>query len=443
MLARTTSGAPVPRFLGMKTSTRFILALAGSALVVASLPTAAQADDVNLTPARSTAGSPAFDSGAQPFSVAVLPDGSQVVVGSIPDTGRKVASFLPNPGNPNQFLLEGSILGTDHQFGSAVGLAFDSAKRLWMADAAGPNGPSINSYAAGFGPGAAELPPRLSISGSYTGMHTPSEALLTKSGEIVVSDLNQNRLFIYPANTGGNIRPARSVQTGIVSPFGAALDSTGMIYVANNGNNSITVYPANAGSTTAPIRVIQGPDTQLGGPRKIAIDTSNNIYVTNTGTESVLVFAAGATGNVAPVKRVIGASTQLNNPAGIALDAARRVYVVNGINSGTGNVLVQFPTLMPFLKPTVVRSLKVSGSSAGSTRTVSWLSPSNNGGTPITKYRIIVKKGTTTLYDRTTTSRRYTLLRSKLKNGTNRVYVYAYNKVGRSSATTRTFTVTK
>lgn len=404
---------------------------------------AAQADDVDTAPLRATSGYPAFDSGAQPFSVAVLPDGSQVVVGSIPDVGRKVASFVPSPSNPNQFLLEGSILGTDHSFGSAVGLAFDSAKRLWMADAAGPNGPSINSYAAGFGPGIAELPPRLSISGNYTRMHAPSEALLTRSGEIVVSDVQENKVFIYPANTGGNIRPARQIQTGIDAPFGVALDSSGMIYVANSANNSITVYPAHAGSTTAPIRVIQGPNTQLDGPRKIAVDTSNNIYVTTAGTESVVVFAAGATGNVAPVKRVIGASTQLSQPAGIALDAARRVYVVNVTNSGAGNILVQFPTLMPFLKPTAVRSVKVSGASASSTRTVSWVSPSNNGGTPITKYRIIVKKGTTTLYDKYTTSRYYRLSRSKLKNGTNKAYVFAYNKVGRSSATSRTFTVYK
>jgi streptogramin lyase len=427
----------------METPTRFILALAGSALVVAGLPAAAQANDVNTAPARSTAGSPAFDSGAQPFSVAVLPDGSQVVVGTVPDVGQKVASFRPDPGNPNQFLLDGSILGSDHFFGSAVGLAFDSAKRLWMADASGPNGPSINSYPAGFGPNIEVLAPRLSISGHYTGLVAPSEALLTKSGEVVVSDMAQNKVFIYPANTGGNIRPARYVQTSIGAPYGAALDSAGQIYVANYANSSITVYPANAGSTTAPIRLIQGSNTQLDGPRKIAVDTSNNIYVTNGNTESVVVFAAGATGNVAPVKRVIGAGTQLDNPMGIALDAARRVYVVNGINSGTGKVLVQFPTLMPYLKPTAVRSLKVSGGSKSSTRTISWTAPSNTGGTPIIKYRVLVKKGSTTLYNKTTTGRSYNLSRTRLENGTNTVTITAVNKIGDAPAVKKTFTVTK
>lgn len=428
----------------MKTPTRFILALAGSALVVAGLPTAAQADDVNTVPMRSTA-EPVFASNAEPFSVAVLPDGSRILVGTVPNVGAKIVSLVPGP-NAGQFTRESTILGNKHHFGSAVGLAFDSSKRLWMTDASGPYGPSVNSYAAGFGPGItddSEVSPRLTIMGNYTVMHDPSEALVTKSGEIVVTDLSQDKVFIYPANTGGNIRPARYIQDGIATPFGAALDGAGQIYVANNGDNSITIYPANASSSTGPTRTIKGPNTQLNEPRKIAVDTSNNIYVTNAGSDSVVVFAAGANGNVAPVKRIVGASTQLNNPAGIALDAERRVYVVNMINSGVGDNLVQFPTLMPFKVPAVARAMKVSGSSKSKTRTVSWSAPANNGGTPVTRYKVVVKKGSKTLYSKFVTGRSFKMSRSKLKSGTNTAYVYAYNRIGSAPAAKKSFTVKK
>jgi len=404
---------------------------------------AAQADDVNTAPVRSTDGDPAFDTGAIPFSLAVLPDGSKILVGSVPDVGRKIASFRPDPGVPGNFQLNGSILGTDHNFGSAVGLSFDSSKRVWMTDVMGPAGPTVNSYAASFAPGLPELAPRLSISGNYTGLHNPADVLLTKSGEIVVPDLSEDKVVIFPAGTGGNIKPARTIEVGISSPFGAALDSAGRIYVANSANDSITVYPANATSATTPSQVIMGPDTKLSGPRKIAVDTSNNIYVTNFDASSVTVFAAGATGNVAPVKRLVGANTLLDQPVGIALDAERRVYVVNGINSGVGKILVQFPTLRPFLKPSSVRSIKVSGSSKSKTRTLSWSVPANDGGTPITKYRVLVKKGSSVLYNKYVTSRSYKVSRSKLKSGLNRVYVYAYNKVGVAPYATKTFTVKK
>ena len=56
---------------------------------------------------------------------------------------------------------------------------------------------------------------------------------------------------------------------------------------------------------------------------------------------------------------------------------------------------------------------------------------------------MIVKKGTATLYSKYVTTRSYTLLRSKLKNGTNKVYVYAYNKIGSSPSASTSFTVKK
>ncbi len=430
----------------MKTPARLVLTLAGSALVAAGLPAAAHADDVNLTPSRSTNGDPAFDNGAVPFSVAVLPDGSRVLVGTVPDVGRKVVSFNPGP-NASQFTIENTVLGNDHGFGSAVGLSFDSSNRLWMADATGPHGlPSINSYAAGFGPGITaltNLAPRLSIAGDYTELVGPADVLLTKSSEIVVADKDTDMVSVFPANTGGNIKPTRTIETDVSDPFGLAQDSVGQIYVTNSSDNSVTVYPANATSATSPIRTIKGPDTHLEGPRKIAVDTSGNIYVTSGDSNSVVVFATGANGNAAPVKRIVGASTGLSSPAGIALDAERRIYVVNLVNSGAGKVLVQFPIQMPFKVPTGARSIKVSGSSKSKSRKISWTTPADTGGAPITKYVVVVKKGSKVLATKTTTGRSFTVSRSKLKDGSNKVYVTAYNRAGKSPVATKTFSVNK
>lgn len=427
----------------MKTPARFILALAGASLVVAGFPmSAAQADDVNIAPVRSTDGSGAFFTDAYPYSLAVLPDGSRVVVGSAAGI-PKLVTFRPGS-NASQFDLENTVLGDDHDFQSTAGISFDYAHRLWVADGGAE---TIFSYAAGFGPGitpSTVLAPRLSISGNFTGLlQPPSDVQVTKSGEVVVAGWSANKVFTYPANTGGNILPVRTIEVGLDAPIAVALDSAGQVYVLNFNSNSIAVFPANADSTTSPIRVIEGSNTQIDEPSKIAVDSSNNIYVTNSITNSVVVFAAGASGNVAPVKRVVGASTELNTPAGIALDADRRVYVANWITSGTGKAVVQFPTLMPFLKPTAARSIKVSGSSKSSTRTISWTAPSKTGGTPVTKYLVVVKKGSKTFYSKTTTSRSYKVSRSKLKSGTNTATITAYNKVGPAPSVKKSFSVKK
>ena len=414
---------------------------------------AAQASDINAVPIRSSNGAGEFASGggfAHAQSVAVTPTGSRVYVGSSEFTGARVAAYIPNPSpGSTTFSADGRLYGAPSGLASSYGVKIDKLGRLWTAD-------QVNKTVSAFAPNAVtgnpeNSTPALTISGPNTGLEGPNDVAFAPNGDVIVSDNGSfhKTVRIYAANTGGNISPKAVIDAGVGGPSGVAVDSHGVIYVANAGLDTIQVYAANATTGATTIRTISGASTTLHTPRKLAIDSSDNLYVVNTNLgefangSSVAVFAPGAHDDATPVARLVGAATTLQRPSGIALDANRNVYVSDSSDPVTSNLLTKFSPLMPFLKPSTVRNLTVSGSSTSSTRTVRWSSPTNNGGTPITKYRIIVKMGTTTLYDKTTTSRSYKLWRSKLRSGTNKVNVYAYNKVGRSTAVIKSFTVKK
>jgi len=421
-----------------------------SALSLVLTAAAAYASDHNVAPVRASSGAGQFAVGAgaaRPFSVAATPDGASVFVGTTDGTSPRVVAFKAGAAT-GSFIVSG-LLGTSTAksgLSSSYGLRIDAAGRLWTADEASKTVSAFLQSDADFGDHA----PQLTISGPNTTLDKPADVAFAPNGDVIVGDEGSSPgLRIFPKDRGGNIAP-KTVIAISGAPTGVAVDSKGQIYVANAALDTIQVFAAGAGAGASPIRTIAGPNAALHTPIKLVIDSSDNLYVANrnnggiNGGSSVAVFAPGAHDDAPPVARItppaVGDLTTLVNPTGLALDANRNIYVADPTSP---NVVMKFAPLIPLAKPSAVRSLKISGSSTSTTRTVSWATPTSNGGTPITKYRVVVKKGTATLYDKTTTSRAYKLLRSKLKAGTNRVYVYAVNKVGSSPSVTKTFNVTK
>ncbi|KRC65910.1 hypothetical protein ASE12_14755 [Aeromicrobium sp. Root236] len=435
---------------------RNFAALTAAGLAISCLTmTAAHADtyDVSYAPTRAAT----FNAAGvvHPTDIAVDPspaatdDPSKFALAETNTTFSRVTVLRNNPFNSTGYgLADGSILDTSRSgLSGPQGISYDAKGRIWVAD-------SSSATVSVFPKDTSSSSPYTTIGGmKNTGLSSPSDVAVAANGDVYVANINStSTIRVFGAGRGGDIEPIKTIDSGINNPTSIVIDSKGLIYVANlaggNGNENIAIYAANTESSTPPIRTITGANTHLHGASSLALDSSDNLYVTNAtdGADgSVTVFAPGTSGDAFPIKRLSGGNTGIKYPTGVAVDTNRNVHVVNEYsgNAASEQSVFTFNPLVPLTKPPAARSLKISGSSTSSTRTVSWTAPADNGGTPITKYRVIVKSGTKTLYDRTTTSRSYKLLRSKLKSGTNKVYVYAFNKVGSSPSISKTFTVKK
>lgn len=154
-------------------------------------------------------------------------------------------------------------------------------------------------------------------------------------------------VLVFGAGANGNVAPIRNISgsnTGLVSPSALALDRSGNLYVTNSATvtgkgPTVTVYAAGANGNVSPIQTITGPNTLL-DPVGIAVDSGLNIYVENDSSRSskaglISVFAAGASGNVSPIRTITGSMTKLVYPEGIALDSMGNIYVASDARSST------------------------------------------------------------------------------------------------------------
>ena len=103
------------------------------------------------------------------------------------------------------------------------------------------------------GPRTAEL--RIAADGEST------TVALDGTGNLYVTNLVVNSILVFPAGATDNVPPLRTISgtnTGLSSPTGVVLDNAGNLYVTNNNVNSITVYPPGASGNVPPSRTISG-----------------------------------------------------------------------------------------------------------------------------------------------------------------------------------------
>lgn len=192
--------------------------------------------------------------------------------------------------------------------------------------------PSVRVYEAELG---GDVPPVRTISGSRTGLDTPTMIVRDARGQLYVSNYLGQSITIYAAGASGDVAPVRTItgsSTGIDKPYGLTLDAAGNIYVTNVNSRSITVYAPDAAGNAAPLRTIAGGNTGLIGPTGIRVDAFGQIYVANNDGNSITVYAAGASGDAAPVRRIVGPSTGMNIPSTVEMDAEGQLYVTNAGN---------------------------------------------------------------------------------------------------------------
>ena len=176
-----------------------------------------------------------------------------------------------------------TIVPTTGSFTSPTGLAFDSQRRLWVAD--------------------------------FT-------------GRLIRFDVDQLEI-------GGEQPPAAVVSIS-GNPSAIAFDAGGSLWVSDNVNHVIRKYSAAQLATSgspSPDLVVSATDQSLVNPTGLAFDSYGNLWVANIGGRTLVSFGPDQlTSTGSPVPNVIirsnGAS--LSVPVGLAFDVEGNLWVVGG-----------------------------------------------------------------------------------------------------------------
>jgi DNA-binding beta-propeller fold protein YncE/fibronectin type 3 domain-containing protein len=354
----------------------------------ASLPNGANATSVLGQATFTTNTSATTQSGMnQPFGVAVDGSGNLYVA----DTGNNRVLQFTNPASLANGLNANSVLGqatfttngtatTQSGMNAPVGIAVHPATgKVFVADYINNRVLRFSSTAAAISGSAAEAvlgqPDFTSNIPATTqsGMNNPYGVAVDASGNLYVSDLNNNRVLIFanaaslpnganatsvlgqPVFTSNIIFPTN--QYGMHYPRGLAVDNTGNLYVADDYNQRVLIF---ANAATLPngalaTSVLGQPDfnsnssatsqSGMNSPSGVAVDAAGNLYVSDYGISRVLRFAnAASLPNGAIASVVLGqvdfttsglAKTQngMNYPFGVAVDASGNLYVADTYNN--------------------------------------------------------------------------------------------------------------
>lgn len=354
-----------------------------------------------------------------------------------------------------------------------IGVDHDAAGNLYIASQAN------NSVVVHAGNATGNAGTLRTLSGPATGLAIPRDVALDSNGFLWVVNLN-GMVNVYGPSANGNAAPVKTFGTGGAQGLGIDIAPNGEVYVrkssgynvyspAATGNPAPTsravtglgngfsihvaggkvwtpsgtqlrAYSASADGAASPSQTVV--DAFVGASEVNGVDTdkAGRVFATSFSTNTVKVFTNGATGIASPLKIVGGPATGLSGPTGLTILPGGNFAVASF--QGTQNVAT-FGTL--FKAPGKAIGLKVSGKAKAKKRLISWKAPSSDGGSAITSYRVVIKKGSKTLLVKNLagSKRALKVSRAKLRKGTNRVYVTAKNSTGSGPTTSKAFKVKK
>jgi sugar lactone lactonase YvrE len=308
-----------------------------------------------------------------PTEVAFNPAGDLWVADSF---NNRILEFAPpfQAGASAHYVLGQSdyvstLLDGQGQLYSPTSVTLDSSGDLWVADAQDNRvveytAPLSTGMNATLAIGQASL--TLSASGGGKGgLSSPFDAVFDQSGNLWVSDTNNNRIleFSPPFTTGMNaslVLGQSSFTTygnstspsGLYYPAGLAFDSAGDLWVTDAGNSRVLEFKAPFTSGMSASLVLGQPSFTssapglsakgLNFPFSLAFDPLGNLWVADSGNNRVLGFAQPFS-NDESASLVVGqtsltsvrpaiSQTGVYIPEAIAFDKAADLWV-----SDTGN----------------------------------------------------------------------------------------------------------
>ena len=244
-----------------------------------------------------------------------------------------------------------------------VGLAFDAAGSLYIADAnnqvvrkvdtAGNVTAVAGSGTQGF---AGDGGPATSAA-----LDTPLGVVVDGSGNLYIADAHNQRIRVVSATTGnittlaGNGTAGFSGDGGAASsaslalPTAVALDSAGNLYIADTNNHRIRKVAIATGIITT----VAGNGQQffsgdggaaiaagLDSPNGVAVDSAGRIYIADTHNQRIRLVATDGTISTFSGTGAAGfggdgasaAAASLAHPTALALDAQGNVYIADSNN---------------------------------------------------------------------------------------------------------------
>lgn len=239
-----------------------------------------------------------------------------------------------------------ALVGTTTTMSDPIGLAFDSAGNLWVANDTANNVVEFASGATG------DVAPITTIAGGSTTLTIPC-GLAQASGKVYVADYGADAIDVF-SSPSGTVTSAPSERiTGLTAPCGVAVDSSGNIWASNLTGTTVVKFAAGASGSATPAVTLSG----FSAPAGLAIDRHGNLWVANYSGNDILEFASGATTGASPSNTITGA--ELTAITGVAVDAKGYLYAV----SSSGTVSVFAPDATGAATP--VQELSVSTMTSG------------------------------------------------------------------------------
>ncbi|TFF34631.1 DUF6443 domain-containing protein, partial [Mucilaginibacter psychrotolerans] len=261
--------------------------------------------------------------------------------------------------------------GAGASFNHPAGVAIDAAGNVFVADQKNnlirkitPTG-VVTTFA---GSGSAG---NLNGTGTGASFNNPIGLCFDAAGNLLVADYSNNQIRkITPAGVvttlaGTGVAGATNSTTALLAtfknPMSVTLDASGNIYVADRLNNLIRkITPAGVVSTFAGSGVAgyadgTGTAAQFNLPTNLKADPSGNIYVTDASNNIIRkITPAGVVSTLAgalTAGMVNGAGTvaRFYNPYGLCLDSKGNLYVADAYNYRIRKIITNAFTISPQL----------------------------------------------------------------------------------------------
>jgi sugar lactone lactonase YvrE len=248
---------------------------------------------------------------------------------------------------------------------------------LSITDSAGTVVNLVYLYGVGVGPQFVFQPATATAidTASVVGSFKPSAAVQDPDGDILFTDVPNNRILEESATTGAfsilypvapnvstlalsdtsglaidgtgtlyvssgasvysllpgatTLSPVATTGVTLKTPTGLAVDPRGDLYIADSGNNAVYEVPLGGGTAfDLPLPGLAAP-ASLSGPTGLAVDDNLTLYIADTGNNRIVEIPLTGSPNATAFKPT---SITLSHPTGVAVDPAGTLYIAD-----TGN----------------------------------------------------------------------------------------------------------